>query len=97
MAEVLMNCPHCNQPVPDQLMRQALNAAIAKRKRPGAVGLVRNPGGRTAKHRGEELERMWRYAADASWYVKAGRPESAAYWAKASASIAFTLEPSLRA
>lgn len=41
-----MNCPHCNQPVPDQLMRQALNAAIGKRKRPGAAGLVRNPSGR---------------------------------------------------
>jgi len=41
-----MNCPHCSKPLDSAQLRKALNAEIAKRKRPGAKGLVRNPNGR---------------------------------------------------
>lgn len=40
-----MNCPHCNKPLSSAQMRKALNSEIAKKKRPGAKGLVRNPKG----------------------------------------------------
>ena len=39
-------CPHCNQPLSLADLRRALNSEIAKKKRPGAKGLVRNPKGR---------------------------------------------------
>ncbi len=41
-----MNCPHCNKPLDSAQMRKALNSEIAKKKRPGAKGLIRNPKGR---------------------------------------------------
>lgn len=41
-----MLCPHCGKPLDSAQMRKALNSEIAKRKRPGAKGLVRNPKGR---------------------------------------------------
>lgn len=41
-----MNCPHCHKALDSAQMRKALNSEIAKRKRPGAMGLVRNPKGR---------------------------------------------------
>jgi hypothetical protein len=41
-----MNCPYCGRPIAPKLITAAHNAQIAKRKRPGAVGLIRNPKGR---------------------------------------------------
>ena len=41
-----MNCPHCSKPIPAALIRKAVNVDAAKRKRPGALGLIRNPKGR---------------------------------------------------
>jgi len=41
-----MNCPHCGKPLDSAQLRKALNAEIARNKRPGAKGLVRNPAGR---------------------------------------------------
>lgn len=52
-----MNCPHCNQPIPPELVIKARQSEIAKRPRkpmdgrkkyprPGAIGLVRNPSGK---------------------------------------------------
>ena len=41
-----MLCPHCNKPLDSAQMRKALNSEIAKKKRPGAKGLIRNPKGR---------------------------------------------------
>lgn len=41
-----MNCPHCGKPLSLVDLRKALNSEIAKKKRPGAKGLVRNPKGR---------------------------------------------------
>jgi len=43
-----MNCPHCHKPID---MRKMVNTEIAKRKRPGAKGLVRNPKGRPPQTR----------------------------------------------
>jgi hypothetical protein len=42
----LVNCPHCNQPLDHAALRKALNSDAARKKRPGAHGLVRNPAGR---------------------------------------------------
>lgn len=44
-----MNCPHCNEPIAPAAIRKAANADAAKHKRPGALGLVRNPRGRPKK------------------------------------------------
>lgn len=44
-----MNCPHCCKPIDAAAIRKAVNADAAKRKRPGALGLVRNPRGRPKK------------------------------------------------
>ena len=41
-----MNCPHCDKPIAHELLRKALNADAARKKRPGAIGMVRNPVGR---------------------------------------------------
>jgi hypothetical protein len=41
-----MNCPHCAKPIDPQAIRKAANADAAKRKRPNARGLIRNPAGR---------------------------------------------------
>ena len=41
-----MNCPHCSKPIDPALVRKAANTEAGKRKRPNAVGLVRNPKGR---------------------------------------------------
>lgn len=46
-----MNCPNCKQPIPAALIRKAANAEAASHKRPGALGLVRNPKGRPRKER----------------------------------------------
>ncbi len=48
-----MNCPHCHKPLDSAQMRKALNSEIAKHKRPGAMGLVRNPAGRGKKKVGK--------------------------------------------
>lgn len=41
-----MNCPHCHESITREQIRAAANSDAAKRKRPGAKGLVRNPAGR---------------------------------------------------
>ena len=41
-----MNCPHCHKPIDPALVRKAANTDAGKRKRPNAIGLVRNPKGR---------------------------------------------------
>lgn len=42
-----MNCPHCGKSIDQALIRKAANQDAAKRERPGARGLIRNPAGRT--------------------------------------------------
>jgi len=42
----MISCPYCHKPLDAAQIRKALNAELAKRKRPGAKGLVRNPKGR---------------------------------------------------
>lgn len=44
-----MNCPYCHEVIDDALVLAARNSLIAKRPRPGARGLVRNPAGITEK------------------------------------------------
>ena len=44
-----MNCEHCGYPIDRAAMRNALNADAAKRKRPGALGKVRNPYGKNGR------------------------------------------------
>ncbi len=46
-----MNCPHCSKPIPDELVIAERNKLAAKKERPGAVGLVRNPKGRPKNER----------------------------------------------
>jgi hypothetical protein len=43
------SCPHCQKPISPALIRAAANQDAAKRDRPGAKGLVRNPKGRPKK------------------------------------------------
>lgn len=38
-------CPHCGLPIDEKLYRKYLNSQIAKLKRPGAKGIIRNPKG----------------------------------------------------
>ena len=46
-----MNCPNCKHPLDHAMLRKALNADAARKKRPGAIGLVRNPAGRPKQER----------------------------------------------
>jgi hypothetical protein len=41
-----MDCPHCHKEIDDALVLAARNSLVAKRPRPGARGLVRNPAGK---------------------------------------------------
>lgn len=47
--EEVMNCPHCDEPIPPELVRAAANKAAASAPRPGNAGNKRNPFGRKGK------------------------------------------------
>jgi hypothetical protein len=51
-----MICPHCHQEIDEKLIRAARNSAIARRPRPGARGLVRNPAGKPKLSTFEDYE-----------------------------------------
>jgi hypothetical protein len=52
-----LNCPHCNQPIPDAAVVKAAASIVGRRKRPGSLKdnrkTIRNPWGIKGKPKEE--------------------------------------------